>query len=184
VQLSYLSLIRVDRETRRKRNDKQKLWFIASYSQGGHNQSTPWLMTLKVMPTHPFLPSCTYLFQAIDTLTIKSSMMQCRSSLVDSDASSQCNSVQDVQPDRERLIDLGFLNKLRIKKRKQNGNGEESSRKKMLGFPSMLLFPACFLVTTKNWPATVRNQRWNGTNPFFQLEFMFGTICERSLICI
>jgi hypothetical protein len=91
----------------------------------------------------------------------------------DGDASSQYKSVEDVEPDRERLIDLGFLNKLRVK-----------NRKKRLGFPSMLLFPACFLVTIKNWPATVWNQRWNGTNPFFQLEFMFATIFERSLVCI
>jgi hypothetical protein len=102
----------------------------------------------------------------------------------DGDASSQYKSVEDVEPDRERLIDLGFLNKLRIKKCKQSGNGEASSRKKRLGFPSLLLFPACFLVTMKNWRATVRNQQWNGTNPFFQLEFIFATICERSLGCI
>jgi hypothetical protein len=60
----------------------------------------------------------------------------------DSDASSQYNSVNDVEPDRERLIDLSFLNKLRIKKCKQSGNGEASSR--------ISIFAALFSLFSRN----------------------------------
>jgi hypothetical protein len=84
------------------------------------------------------------------------------------DASSQqYNSVGDVEPDREKLIDLGFLNKLRIKNRKHSGNGEESSRKKKARISIFASFFSLFSRNNEELASDGTESTMEWDEPFF-----------------
>jgi hypothetical protein len=84
------------------------------------------------------------------------------------DASSQqYNSVGDVEPDREKLIDLGFLNKLRVKNRKHSGNGEESSRKKKARISIFASFFSLFSRNNEELASDGTESTMEWDEPFF-----------------